>query len=112
MGILRDTDVVGKKKQKNKLVTKKKKTTAHGQWRRSYEKERHGTLSRRTGKEQPPADMRDDKTATTTTNHTHIPLPSLPPRIPCPDSKTHYQVFFWVLIDLIVEFLGLDYQAL
>ena len=30
--------------------------------------------------------MRDDKTANTTADHTHIPLPSLAPSIPCPDS--------------------------
>ncbi len=47
---------------------------------------RHGTLPRRPAKEQPPADMRDDKTAITTADHTHIPLPSLAPSIPCPDS--------------------------
>ena len=45
---------------------------------------RHGTLSRRPAKEQPPADMRDDKTANT--DHTHIPLPSLAPSITCPAS--------------------------
>ena len=39
-----------------------------------------GTLDRtRPVKEQPPADMHDDKTDT-------IPLPSLSPSIPCPDS--------------------------
>ena len=42
------------------------------------------TLSRRPAKEQPPADMRDDKTANT--DHTHIPLPSLAPSITCPAS--------------------------
>ena len=47
---------------------------------------RHGTLSRRPAKEQPPADMRDDKTANTTADYTHIPLPSLAPSIPCPAS--------------------------
>ena len=47
---------------------------------------RHGTLSRRPAKEQPPADMRDDKTATTTADHNHTPLPSLAPIIPCPYS--------------------------
>ena len=48
---------------------------------------RHGTLSRRPAKEQPPADMRDDKTAnTTTSDHTHIPLPSSTPSIPSPVS--------------------------
>ncbi len=47
---------------------------------------RHGTLTRRPAKEQPLADMRDDKTATTTADHNHIPLPSLAPSIPCPDS--------------------------
>ena len=47
---------------------------------------RHGTLSRRPAKGQPPADMRDDKTANTTADHTHIPLPSLAPSIPCPAS--------------------------
>ena len=47
---------------------------------------RHGTLSRRPAKEQPPVDMRDDKTANTTADHTHIPLPSLAPSIPCPVS--------------------------
>jgi hypothetical protein len=26
--------------------------------------------------------------------------------------KDHYQAFFWVLIDLILELLGFDYQAL
>ena len=46
----------------------------------------HGTLSRRPAKGQPPADMRDDKTANTTADHTHIPLPSLAPSIPCPAS--------------------------
>ena len=45
---------------------------------------RHGTLSRRPAKEQPPADMRDDKTANTTADHTHIPLPFSAPSIPCP----------------------------
>jgi hypothetical protein len=43
-------------------------------------------LSRHPAKEQPPADMRDDNTANNTANHTHIPLPSLAPSIPCPDS--------------------------
>jgi hypothetical protein len=47
---------------------------------------RHGTLSRRPAKEQPPADMRDDKTANTIADQTHIPLPSLAPSIPCPSS--------------------------
>ena len=47
---------------------------------------KHDTLSRRPAKELPSADMRDDKTDTTTTDHTHIPLPSLTPSIPCPDS--------------------------
>jgi hypothetical protein len=47
---------------------------------------RHCTLSRRPVKEKPPADMRDDKTANTTADHTHIPLPSLATSIPCPDS--------------------------
>jgi hypothetical protein len=47
---------------------------------------RHGTLSRRPAKEQPPADMRDDKTANTIADQTHIPLPSLAPSIPCPAS--------------------------
>ena len=47
---------------------------------------RHGTLSRRPAKEQPPADMLDYKTANTTADHTHIPLPSLAPSIPCPVS--------------------------
>jgi hypothetical protein len=47
---------------------------------------RHGTLTWRLDKEQPPADMRDDKNATTTADHTHTPLPSLAPSIPCPDS--------------------------
>jgi hypothetical protein len=47
---------------------------------------RHGTLSRRPAKEQPAADMRDDKTANTTVDYTHIPLPSLAPSIPCPAS--------------------------
>ena len=47
---------------------------------------RHGTLSRRPAKEQPPADMRDDKTANTIDDQTHIPLPSLVPSIPCPAS--------------------------
>jgi hypothetical protein len=47
---------------------------------------RHDTLSRRPAKEQPPADMRDDKTANTIADHTHIPLPSLAPSIPCPAS--------------------------
>jgi len=41
-------------------------------------------LSRRPAKEQPPADMRDDKTANT--DHTHVPLPSLATSITCPDS--------------------------
>ncbi len=36
--------------------------------------------------EQSPAGMRDDKTANATSDHTHIPLPSLAPSIPCPDS--------------------------
>ena len=45
-----------------------------------------GTLLRRPAKEQPPADMCDDKNATTTADHTHIPLPSLEPSIPYPDS--------------------------
>jgi hypothetical protein len=48
---------------------------------------RHGTLSRRPAKEQPPADMRDDKTATSTPDHNHIPLPSSALSIPCPDSN-------------------------
>ena len=39
---------------------------------------RHVTLSRRPAKEQSPTDMRDDKTANTTADHTHIPLPSEP----------------------------------
>ena len=43
-------------------------------------------MSRRPAKEQPLADMRDDKTANTTADHTHIPLPSLAPSIPCPVS--------------------------
>ena len=30
--------------------------------------------------------MRDDKTDTTTADHTHRPLPSFTPSIPCPDS--------------------------
>ncbi len=47
---------------------------------------RHDTLSRRPAKEQPLADMCDDKTGKTTADHTHIPLPSLAPSIPCPDS--------------------------
>jgi hypothetical protein len=47
---------------------------------------RHDTLSRRPAKEQPPADMRDDKTANTIADQTHIPLPSLTPSIPCPAS--------------------------
>jgi hypothetical protein len=47
---------------------------------------RHGTLSWRPAKEQPPADMRDDKTVNTTADYTHIPLPSLAPSIPCPAS--------------------------
>ena len=34
----------------------------------------HGRLSRRPAKEQPPADMLDDKTSNTTADHTHIPL--------------------------------------
>jgi hypothetical protein len=41
-------------------------------------------LSRCPAKEQPPPDMRDDKTANT--DHTHIPVPSLAPSITCPDS--------------------------
>jgi hypothetical protein len=45
---------------------------------------RYGTLSRRPAKEQPPANMRDDKTANT--DHTHIPLPSLAPSITWPVS--------------------------
>ena len=47
---------------------------------------RHGTLSRRPAKEQPPAGMRDDKTATTTADHNNIPLPALATSIHCPDS--------------------------
>jgi hypothetical protein len=47
---------------------------------------RHGTLSRRPAKEQPPADIRDDKTTNTTADYTHIPLPSSAPSIPCPAS--------------------------
>ncbi len=47
---------------------------------------RYGTLSRRPVKEQPPDDMRDDKTTNTISDQTHIPLPSLPPSIPCPAS--------------------------
>ncbi len=43
-------------------------------------------MSRRPAKEQPPADMRDDKTANNTADYTHIPLPSLAPSIPCPAS--------------------------
>ncbi len=39
---------------------------------------RHGTSSRRPAKEQPPADMRDDKTTITTADHNNIPpLPAL-----------------------------------
>ncbi len=45
------------------------------------------TLSRRPSKDQPPADIRDGKTTTTTTDHTtHIPLPAVAPSIFCPDS--------------------------
>jgi hypothetical protein len=47
---------------------------------------RHDKLSRRPVKEQPAADMCDDKTTNTTTDYTHIPLPSLAPSIPCPAS--------------------------
>ncbi len=48
---------------------------------------RYDTLSRRPANEQPPTDMRDDKTANTTADYTHIPLPSLvPSSIPCPAS--------------------------
>ncbi len=47
---------------------------------------RHGTLSERPTKEQLPVDMYDDKTGNTTADYTHIPLPSLPPSIPCPSS--------------------------
>ncbi len=47
---------------------------------------RHDTLSRRPAKEQSLADMHDDKTTNTITDQTHIPLPSLVPSIPCPDS--------------------------
>ena len=43
------------------------------------------TLSR-PAKEQPSADMRDDKTTTDTTYNNNIPLPALTPSIPCPDS--------------------------
>ena len=43
-------------------------------------------MSRRPAKEQPLADMREDKTANTTADHTHIPLPSVAPSIPCPVS--------------------------
>jgi hypothetical protein len=43
-------------------------------------------MSRRPAKEQPPADMRDDKTANTTADYTHIPSSSLEPSIPCPPS--------------------------
>ena len=46
----------------------------------------HDTLSRRPAKEQPPADMCDDKTVTTTADHNNIPQPALAPSIPCPDS--------------------------
>ncbi len=45
---------------------------------------RYDTLSRGPGMEQPPTDMRDDKTANT--DHTHIPLPSLAPSITDPAS--------------------------
>jgi hypothetical protein len=45
---------------------------------------RYGTLSRRPPKEPLPVDMNDDKTVNT--DHTHIPLPSLPTSITCPDS--------------------------
>ena len=37
-------------------------------------------------KDQPLVDMRDDKTTNTTADHTHIPLPSVAPSIPCPTS--------------------------
>jgi hypothetical protein len=47
---------------------------------------RHGTLSRRPAKEQPPTDMRDDKTVNTIADQTNIPLPSVAPSIPCPTS--------------------------
>jgi hypothetical protein len=48
---------------------------------------RHGTSSRRPAKEQPPADMRDDKTAITTADHNNIPpLPALAPSMPYPVS--------------------------
>jgi hypothetical protein len=47
---------------------------------------RDGSWSRRPVKEEPPADIRDDKTANTTTDYTHLPLSSLGPSIPCPAS--------------------------
>ena len=47
---------------------------------------RYDKLSRCPVKEQSPADMSDDKTVNTTAYHTHIPLPSLAPSIPCPYS--------------------------
>ncbi len=43
-------------------------------------------MSWRPAKEQPPVDMRDDKTVNTTADYTHIPLPSIAPSIPCPAS--------------------------
>ena len=43
-------------------------------------------LSRCSVKEQPRADIRDDKTDTTTGDHTHTALPSLGPSITSPDS--------------------------
>ena len=45
---------------------------------------RYDTLSRRHAKEQPPANMCDDKTDTTTTYN--IPLPDLTSSFSCPDS--------------------------
>jgi hypothetical protein len=47
---------------------------------------RNVTLSRRLVKEKSTDDMRDDKTTNTISDQTHIPLPSLPPSIPCPPS--------------------------
>ena len=71
---------------------------------------RHGTLSWSPVKEQSPTDMCDNKTTTTTTDHNNIPLPTLTPRIPCPDSDRCEFLALILTVVIPIETVGPCHQ--